>query len=984
MERYHYSDSELAALEENCIPFGVYQYVDRKVVTIALSAGFMELFGFTDRAETYDLMDNNMYRDAHPDDIPRITDAAIRFAARSSGYDVVYRTLIDGSYHLVRARGKHIFTKTGEKLAYVWYSDEGPFDEESGDIFDKAIKDEEDRYSSELKSEYDHLTGLPGLNHFFELAEAKRRNYHEKGQDTAVVFLNFSGMKGYNLKFGFAEGDKLLIDMAKLMVNHFSDGNCGRLGGDRFVAFCLESDAEKIVKNLLEDAKKLNKGNSLPVRAGIYPDRIGEASIGIACDRAKMVCDNITKGTDSEYAVFSQDLFMEIKKKQYIVDHFDQAMRENWIKAYYQPIVRGANGRVCDEEALARWIDPRNGFLSPAEFIPVLEDAGLIYKLDLYILEQVLLKMRRLAFAGLFLVPCSINISRLDFAACDVVEEIRRRVDESGISRSLITIEITESVLAGNLDYMKEQVERFHKLGFKVWMDDFGSGYSSPDILMNIPFDTLKLDMMFIRQFETNPSSKLIIGGLVKMAASLGIDTVVEGVESEEQAEFLKEIGCTKLQGYHYCKPIPVDDIFKRYEEGSQIGFENPDETEYYSEIGKVNLYDLSLSVGDEGGFADFFDTLPMSIAEIDGNRLFIRRANQSYRKHIENCYSIPGVYSEAKITDILRSPAASFLKDILKCAKEGGQLLSDQKTQDGKILHTLIRRISVNPVNNASAMLVVVLGITEDMTAADTLNYAYAAKALSTDYIDMYTVNLETEEFIAYRPDSKNERIAVERRGNDFFETAREDALAFLYPEDRETFISRFTKENVVDSIEKFGSFTITYRLVEYDGPIYVNLKAIYMGREKKNIIIGVTNVDTQLRQQHELERAKKEQQMYSRIMAIAGDYFSFFAVDPESENYYQFNSTDTFDNLNVATSGADFFTDSRQEIKKVIHKDDCDRFLSEFTKEKIMEKLESGEVYSITYRLMIEGKPVPVRLKAVMTKEDGEKRILVGVRKE
>ena len=177
MERYHYSDVELAALEANCIPFGVYQFVEGKVKTVALSAGFMELFNFTDKAAAYELMDNDMYRDTHPDDIARITDAAIRFAARTADYDVVYRSLMGGRYHLIRARGKHVFTPTGEKLAYIWYSDEGLADEEAGDRFNKALKAETDRFNDTLNGTYDRLTGLPGINRFFELAEAGRKAY---------------------------------------------------------------------------------------------------------------------------------------------------------------------------------------------------------------------------------------------------------------------------------------------------------------------------------------------------------------------------------------------------------------------------------------------------------------------------------------------------------------------------------------------------------------------------------------------------------------------------------------------------------------------------------------------------------------------------------------------------------------------------------------------------------------------------------------
>ena len=164
-------------------------------------------------------------------------------------------------------------------------------------------------------------------------------------------------------------------------------------------------------------------------------------------------------------------------------------MAENWIKVYYQPIIRTANGRVCDEEALSRWHDPVKGILMPDDFIPVLENSNLIYKLDLYVVEQVLKKLKTQIERRLFVVPTSINLSRTDFDLCDIVEEIRRRVDESGIGRDKITIELTESTVSRDFEFMKKQIERLQELGFKVWMDDFGRGYSSMDLLQDIHFD---------------------------------------------------------------------------------------------------------------------------------------------------------------------------------------------------------------------------------------------------------------------------------------------------------------------------------------------------------------------------------------------------------------------------------------------------------------------------------------------------------------
>jgi len=228
-------------------------------------------------------------------------------------------------------------------------------------------------------------------------------------------------------------------------------------------------------------------------------------------------------------------------------------------------------------------------------------------------------------------VPHSINLSRSDFDACDIVEEIRRRVDAAGVAHDRITIEITESVVGSDFGFMKGQIERFQKLGFPVWMDDFGSGYSSLDVLQSIPFDLIKFDMSFMQKLDEGDSGKIILTELMKMATSLGVDTVCEGVETPEQVAFLQEIGCSKLQGYFFEKPLPMARILERYEKGFKFGYENPAESAYYESIGRVNLYDLAVIANEEeNAFQNFFNTLPMGIIEINGDRVRFVRTNQS------------------------------------------------------------------------------------------------------------------------------------------------------------------------------------------------------------------------------------------------------------------------------------------------------------------------------------------------------------------
>ena len=383
----------------------------------------------------------------------------------------------------------------------------------------------------------------------------------DQGKASVLLYMDLTGMKHYNHKYGYAEGDKMLQNFARLLSSHFSTKHCCHIGADRFAAVAEEYELEDTLNRMFQEWRQMGEGKYLPISVGIFPNQLEEVPAGMAYDRAKMACDAIKDKYSSSFNYYSNELNEGLEKKQFILDDFEMALAENWIQVYYQPIIRSVSGQICDLEALARWIDPERGFLSPAEFIPHLEEAGLIYKLDLYVLEHVLAYIKIEEKEGMFVIPHSINLSRSDFDACDMVEEIRRRVDAAGVSRNMISIEITESIIGSDFAFMKQQVERFRELGFPVWMDDFGSGYSSLDVLQSIKFDLIKFDMGFLRKLDEGDNGKIILTELMRMASSLGLDTICEGVETKEQAQFLREIGCSKLQGYYFGRPMPFGTI---------------------------------------------------------------------------------------------------------------------------------------------------------------------------------------------------------------------------------------------------------------------------------------------------------------------------------------------------------------------------------------------------------------------------------------
>lgn len=985
MDKHQFPEGQKTLLESLQMPFAVYQFIDKHVVTLALSDGFCKLFGYEDRALAYHDMDNDMYKDTHPDDVARIADAAFQFATEGGTYDVVYRTKRNGGpdYTIVHAIGKHVYTESGAHLAHVWYTDEGPYLDESDNqgtklniMLNGALHDE----SLVRASYYDFLTGLPSMTYFFELAEAGREAMLKEGENPALLYMDLSGMKFFNAQNGFAEGDKLLQAFAKALSNAFGNECSCHIGGDHFMVFSRAEGLEEKLARFFQDCQAINDGNNLPVRVGIYLDSMERVRVSTACDRAKFACDSLRNSYESAFSYYSQSLRDAEEHRRYILSNFDKAIDEGWIQVYYQPIVRAVNGRVCDEEALSRWIDPELGLLSPAEFIPVLEEAGFIYKLDLYLVDQVLEKIAIQQREGLHVVPHSINLSRSDFDSCDIVEEIRKRVDDAGIARDKITIEITESAVGSDFEFMREQIGRFWDLGFPVWMDDFGSGYSSLDFLQSIKLDLVKFDMNFMRRLDEGESGKIILTELMKMATALGLDTVCEGVETESQVRFLQEIGCSKLQGFYYAKPIPLEQILERYRTGTQIGYEDPEESSYYEAIGRVNLYDLAvISNEDDNAFQNFFNTVPMGIMEIEGDQVKLVRTNQSYRDFMERFYGLDLSGENAGYATESPHLDSSFMRLVKQCCDRGSRSFFDVQMSDGSTVHCFVRRVGTNSVAGKAAVAIAVLSVVD---ADQGTTYASIARALAANYYNLYYVNLETERFIEYSSPVGGEELAMERHGERFFEASRRDAMMRIHEGDREIFAATFTKENVLHEIDMQGSFTITYRLLDAGDPMYVNMKIMRMRHDGKHVIVGVSIIDSQMKRKVEMDRLRSERETLARVMALTGDYLSLYIVDPESGRYTEYSATSEYETLGIAKRGDDFFVQSAQNSETSICADDLPAFLQSFTKENIMRSIERTGTYYLKYRLMINGEPIPVRLKIALVKESSGDKLIAGVR--
>lgn len=418
------------------------------------------------------------------------------------------------------------------------------------------------------KSLIDELTKLPNLDCFQRTVIDILTDDKIDISQMRFVFMDIENFKNYNEKYGFRSGNHFLRTIGQIIHATFGNDMVARFSDDHFIAFA-EADGliEKLVfikKQILE----LENSISLGLKSGIYKPTDRYIAPSVALDHARYACSSIKKHFSRDFADYSTDMDSEFKRKQHIINTIDTAISNGYILVYYQPVVLAKNGKLCGAEALARWNDPEYGFLSPAEFIPVLEEYHQIHKLDMYVMENVCKDIKD-AYDGKYpVIPISINFSRLDFELADPVKQVSACIEKYGISKKDIHIEITESAISETDQVLQQAMEEFRGKGFSLWLDDFGSGYSGLNVLKDYTFDMMKIDMKFLSKFSDNQKTRPILSTIVELAGKIGMQTLTEGVESPEAYEFLRSIGCQRLQGYLFGKPMPKDEFLQKMVSG--------------------------------------------------------------------------------------------------------------------------------------------------------------------------------------------------------------------------------------------------------------------------------------------------------------------------------------------------------------------------------------------------------------------------------
>lgn len=411
---------------------------------------------------------------------------------------------------------------------------------------------------------YDELTGIYNKQAFY--AKTKEMLLDNPDKNFDLLRINIERFKVLNDLFGESTGDKLLRYIGKFL-KEINLPLCvsGRLYADNFVV-CYEAgkgDSRRMINTLQMVADSFAINNRTILSFGLYRIDDKTLPVSVMCDRANMALWKAKGNFKNPYCEYDEKMRQQVLKEQKIINAMEMAIQNKEFTLYLQPKYDIEKGTIIGAEALVRWISLENGFISPGDFIPVFENNGFVYEVDKFIWEESCRYLRKWLDEGREVHPISVNVSRIDLYDPKLVKHLVDLREKYQLPSQYLELEITESAYTEDPEQIITITRQLREAGFVILMDDFGTGYSSLNMLKDIQIDVLKLDMGFLKSSDYSAKGGNILTAILKMAESLKMQTIAEGVETKEQVEFLKSIGCKYVQGFYYSKPLPVEDFEK-------------------------------------------------------------------------------------------------------------------------------------------------------------------------------------------------------------------------------------------------------------------------------------------------------------------------------------------------------------------------------------------------------------------------------------
>ena len=977
-------------------------------------------------------------------------------------------------------------------------------------------------------TERDPLTGLYNREFFYSYALNFDQHHKEARMDAIVLDINHFHI--LNERYGRTYADLVLRTIAERLQNMVqqSGGIVCRREADTFLVYCPHREdygaiLDFISKGLLDEE---NVAGRIRFRLGVYPEVDKSIEIEQRFDRAKLAADTVRSNYTQNIAVYDTKLHESELFADQLTEDFDQAIRERQFSVYYQPKfdIRPERSILASAEALVRWNHPKLGFISPGVFIPLFEENGMVRRLDRYVWEEAAAQIRRWKERFGVSVPVSVNVSRIDMFAPELLETFRELLEKNSLEPAELLLEITESAYTDDSEFIISRVNALRELGMKVEMDDFGTGYSSLGMISHLPVDALKLDMSFVRNAFKGQGDTRMLELILDIADYLGVPVIAEGVETKEQVTALKTMGCDLVQGYYFSPPVPAAE-FDAFVEEKKRALEDAPKTQvhggddgllnisaamvgnfdsvyyvdmvsgYYMEFGTQNWHDnLHLQKGGEDFFGDMRrdvmrvihpedrekmlavldrEGLQQRLKEkdfssvsyrlmIDGEpKLYRLRASRSKTagdSHVmimvsnvgeELLASIPEEYGGAEsleLTDLASLISLGYetiyhvdgltgaytsltnqdmpgdMQAQLKGTDFFGEyraLMRDRvlSADRERVLSQLTReelrrametvgeyRLSCRLRAEGTLYAFRMTGLTcgEGQThflagvrcekaelafgvegpRQKELLYAQIAQALSQDYFTIYYINTRTRGYTEYAIEGEGHQLYPVASGENFFADCLSQIPERIVPADRARVSAAFEEESFLNAVADSRTFSMNYQILLGETKMYVNVKAMRLPENPDHVLIGMSNIDAQMAREKAYEDALERSVTFARLaQALAADYFSIYYVDTETDRFSEFTAHDAYEELGVEKDGEDFFNLSRRNILRVMYPEDQKEFLESFTKENLMRELDRSGTFTISYRLVFDGSPTWVSMKATKMMDRNDPHIVIGV---
>ncbi len=553
--------------------------------------------------------------------------------------------------------------------------------------------------AANTESQYlDKLTGIYNQQGFFEYTGQMLKEFPDTS--FCLIYWNIRKFRTTNDLFGWEAGDKILIHWANTLRDILRDERSvyARLDHDNFICCVTEDFLERSDWTKLGEICYNAEGTEYHFYSccGLY--RIIDRTLPLSnmIDKARAAMETIKNNYMTLYAWYDESMWNALLEEQRMNVEFKKAIAERQFKVYYQPICRSSDGLITSAEALIRWQHPVKGMISPGSFIPLFEKNGFISILDRYVWDEVCAMQQSRLDQGLATVPVSVNVSRVEFYNPTLCDDIRNIAKRHNISPDLLKIEITESAYADNPVQVMEAVKKLHAYGFSVLMDDFGSGYSSLNMLKDLPIDVLKIDMRFLDDLDKDQKAAIMLESIIRLAKWMKLSVVSEGVETQREWEYLRSVECDAVQGYYFYRPMPQEDFIKLLDKSAAnstnlLFHAWPEEDDSILDIfNHTNTMESVLFYSMLGG---------MGILEVCEDNVELLRVNKGYYETLYGTASF-----ERKVLNIpFEEPERSLILEQCRIAREDAKIQQFQlhhKLDDGSYvwLSVKLRYFGGNP----------------------------------------------------------------------------------------------------------------------------------------------------------------------------------------------------------------------------------------------------------------------------------------------